>query len=241
MTLEVPKQKHQRKLSTTDLSVRKLEKGLSYSTLKAILQKEAASLALPAEASMTKFLWQLSRLRKQVIVERKLNRPAYEVNIEVHAAIETFSRHLKANIERLTRDIETFQNAYDSTDRMLRVIASDLSKKRTALELANRIRVDLLACIESGEFVFPIAPQPIFKDRWPMHLSALVNSYQKAMRSTNFNEPLAIHADGPGARVISALIPYVTGENTTPGGVADRWRRPEGVGKRSTKPTGVGV
>ena len=221
-----------RKPKTTSTSLDKFSQPLTMDSLRALVIKcTQTSLKPPDNKALVGLFITAEKVKAAALIDRDLNLPAHENNIKSHAAVRHLLEILRKKNEALSRDIAflkpgvaTYFDMPTATEDGFRGLKSHIYEKEASLELGGRLINDLTALSCNKNFMFPIDPAPTFRDQWPHYLQEIVVAYRLAMSAANPEARLKIHAVGPNARFIAALIPHLTGETTTAAGVASRWR-----------------
>jgi len=204
-------------------SLKKLGQPITIDILKALLQPKR--LISPEPEALELLHAKLIHMRLRAQIENRIRREAYAINelIRKHgdALVDLLSQKIESHNALNEPLTETFVNS--PFDNVMYPILDHLSLLLNSTYPTEKLIYEIKELLNGPAFIVPRTDDSKFQDSWPAILKALKDAFEAATRPTNPTAPLTLHAKGPGAKFVSGVIPYVTGESATPAAVAARW------------------
>ena len=204
-------------------SLKKLGQPLTIDMVKALLQPKR--LVTPEQEVLERLHTKLIHMRSRAQIENRIRREAYAINDSIRKHGDALIELLSQKIERhnaLNKPLtETFVNS--PFDNVMYPILDHLSLLLNSTYPTEKLIYDIRELLNSTAFIVPRTDDANFQDSWPAILRALKDAFETAMRPTNPTARLTLHANSPGAKFVSCVIPFLTGETATPAAVAARW------------------
>ncbi len=204
-------------------SLKKLGQPLTVDIVKALLQPKR--LITPEPEVLERLHTKLIHIRSRAQIENRIRREAYAINDSIRkhgeALIDLLSKKIESHNALNDPLTETFVNS--PFDNVMYPILDHLSLLLNSTYPSEKLIYEIKELLNSRAFMVPRTDDVNFQDTWPAILKVLKDAFDVAMRPTNPTARLTLHANSPGAKFLSGVIPYLTGDTATPGAVAARW------------------